>query len=290
MLRHHVNVNAETVDGETALHLAANTNRPETVDVLLEHGADVNAQDDNGSTPLCGAIVNGADYSIRSQLLAHGANPNLANDVGDNALSLAQWLHPDFADLLIQHGAVPKRADPPTVVPLIADLVGVQVGYNGQEALKRQFGEGLHTTGGHPGGFKNWYTRNPTGQIETDGFEHSREGLVLEWLSWSLEPATDPRIPFVRQLPRRAGWLGVVYPGMTMKQVATLTAGKLPSPEKKGDTWTWTDEGFVRPGPTNIIVYTNWTAELTFQNGLLLRIDLRCDGKTAAPLEHDKGG
>lgn len=40
--RGHVNVNVQTLKGETPLHLAIRKNRPDIVHLLLEYGADVN--------------------------------------------------------------------------------------------------------------------------------------------------------------------------------------------------------------------------------------------------------
>ena len=105
-------------------------------------------------------------------------------------LSLALLGHTAIRD---QHKASPyltrkpakTKPDPRTSVPSIARLLGVRVGYNGQKALIHRFGDGLHTVGGHPGGRKLWYTRKPSGYIETDGFCYNDEGLALESLYWS---------------------------------------------------------------------------------------------------------
>jgi hypothetical protein len=277
MLAHGANVNERDERGDTALMLAVSYNRDGMVDCLLKSGANVNAQGAKGETALCDALYRDYDTNIAEHLLAHGANPNIATDSGENALSIARKEeHSDFIHLLLQHGAKapPHRT---TSVPAIARLLGVRVGYNGQDALTRQFGDGLHTTGGHPGGRKLWYTRLPSGLIETDGFDYNDEGLVLESLYWSLDTATDPTIPFVRHLPHHAGWLGVIIPGMTMAQVAQLTSGLLPAPQREGNVWKWTAKGFVRPSRINDGVYTTWTATLTFQNGALDSIDVRIE-------------
>jgi hypothetical protein len=284
MLAHGAHINARDKRRRTALHIAARFDHPDTVDVLLAHGADVNAQDDTGYTALCEGIYYHPNVRIIRQLLEHHADPNLLTNQGDNALSVAQHQeNSHFIPLLLQYGARNKPPDPPTCVPAIAQILGVKVGSNGQEALKRMFGDGLHTIGGHPGGCINWYTHTPVGSISTDGFNYNDEGLALESLSWGLSATTDRSIPFVRLLPQNAGWLGVVTPGMTTEQVSQLTEGKLPTPQKQGNTWIWTAKGFVRPSPVNYDIYTDWTAQLTFQNGILDSIEIRCNGGLRAP-------
>jgi ankyrin repeat protein len=66
LLREHgAELNARTDRGSTPLHVAANYGRVEIVRMLLEHGANVGAEDDEGRTPLHVAAGYGllnADY------------------------------------------------------------------------------------------------------------------------------------------------------------------------------------------------------------------------------------
>ncbi len=71
-----------------AMHLAALSNDPDTLHLLLAAGGDVNARDSDGATPLLWAV--GEDKSQAVQwLLANGADANLENRAG---LSAAQLL------------------------------------------------------------------------------------------------------------------------------------------------------------------------------------------------------
>jgi ankyrin repeat protein len=82
---------------------AAHRDPPRTVAtsrVLLEAGADPNAQRQGGFTPLHEAVLTG-NAKLARLLLAHGANPHLSDDEGDSPLQLAHTgLHPELIALL----------------------------------------------------------------------------------------------------------------------------------------------------------------------------------------------
>jgi len=96
MLQHGAQKNAKDADGFTPLIWSVMFTHFKTVDVLLEHGVDVNAQDQTGNTALINAISPTADPSERSKsatlvrkLLAHRADPNLPNRFGATPLHVA---------------------------------------------------------------------------------------------------------------------------------------------------------------------------------------------------------
>ena len=70
-----------------ALH-AAVTGSFDSVKLLVEAGAPVNAQQDKGWTPLHEA-VNRGDLEMTRYLLAHGADPKQQNDEGKSSIGLA---------------------------------------------------------------------------------------------------------------------------------------------------------------------------------------------------------
>ena len=73
---------------------------------LLEHGADVNAAQQEGFVPLHGAAQNGQPGMIEL-LLEYGADVNPKNAEGLTALAIAvQEGHAGAAELLRQHGAM----------------------------------------------------------------------------------------------------------------------------------------------------------------------------------------
>lgn len=75
----------------------------ETVQLLLEKGAQVNAQDEKGKTALMRAAFAGDTEAVRL-LLEKGAQVNVQDSAGDTALMHAAGNVPSV-ELLLKHGA-----------------------------------------------------------------------------------------------------------------------------------------------------------------------------------------
>lgn len=171
--------------------------------------------------------------------------------------------------------SAPKNGKPKTSVPAIALVLGVRVGWNGQERLERRFGSGVRSIGGHSGGVETWRTQSPVGKIVTEGFNYNDEGEVLETIEWTLGKAAGS-IPLARRLPQSSGWLGIISLGMTERQITQLLRDKhLPQPQKSEGNWTWVQKGYVQL--REFVVYRTWTAALGFENGRLTSICVRCE-------------
>jgi ankyrin repeat protein len=98
---------ARSDDDFTALHYAAFFDGPNAAQLLLEHGADVNAYADNelGVHPLNSAAAAGK-RDIAAILLEHGADPNARTRGGFTPLDAARENGDDeLAELLRSHGA-----------------------------------------------------------------------------------------------------------------------------------------------------------------------------------------
>ena len=101
LINHGININAQTLCGETALHLSViyikieNSNE-DTMKILIKSGANINTKDNYGFTPLITAIVNISDnhlLNILKILIDAGVDINSKSIIGNNALMKLCSLH-----------------------------------------------------------------------------------------------------------------------------------------------------------------------------------------------------
>jgi ankyrin repeat protein len=92
-------------DGTTALHWAAHRDDLETAELLIGAGADLNAANHYGVTPLSLACTNGSAAMVQ-KLLKAGANANAAQQTGETAImTAARTGNLEVVQLLLVHGA-----------------------------------------------------------------------------------------------------------------------------------------------------------------------------------------
>merc|ERR1711871_525937 len=86
--------------GFTALHHATIHGHERVAEILLEKGADMNAQDEDGFTPLHHAARRG-NAKLAKVLLDHGANPEVVDKTGKPPVYVARiFKHPQILALL----------------------------------------------------------------------------------------------------------------------------------------------------------------------------------------------
>ncbi|HEY1305987.1 MAG TPA: ankyrin repeat domain-containing protein [Vicinamibacterales bacterium] len=109
--RQKVDVNAPLSDGSTALHWAVESEDLETVGLLLDAGANVNAKNRYSVTPLHVAVSNG-NAAIVGRLLKAGANGDAVDASGEPLLTIAvRGGSIDSLTLLLERGAPANAAD-----------------------------------------------------------------------------------------------------------------------------------------------------------------------------------
>ena len=92
LINHRADIKAEDEDGRTALHRAAENGHNETVLILVEHGAEVNTKEAKyGQTPLHLAALNG-HKAVAQTLLENGAKANLKDSDEWMAIHVAAWI------------------------------------------------------------------------------------------------------------------------------------------------------------------------------------------------------
>ncbi len=74
--------------GKTALHRAAQAGFRRIGEVLIKHGANIEAKDDDGETPLFDAVKSAREDTVKL-LLKHGASATTANKRGRSVMDFA---------------------------------------------------------------------------------------------------------------------------------------------------------------------------------------------------------
>ncbi|MGB3482491.1 MAG: ankyrin repeat domain-containing protein [Mycobacterium sp.] len=98
--------NARDDEGMTPLHFAAQNEISEPVAMLLEAGADASAVSADGTTPLLIASRNTspAGLEIARLLLARGADPTFEKPNGSTALKLAKRMQSPMLGVFAEYG------------------------------------------------------------------------------------------------------------------------------------------------------------------------------------------
>ena len=90
IIKNGADLNAQDINGWTPLHFAAQEGDFDVAKALVKKGANINIRDTNGNTPLWVATMNANDGSnIIDLLLSNGANPNETNDHGVSPIEIS---------------------------------------------------------------------------------------------------------------------------------------------------------------------------------------------------------
>lgn len=135
--------NAYFEDGGTPLALAAYLNRKAIAELLLDHGAEINALSlyELPNIPRNAALhaaIAGKAWETAQLLVERGADVNLADSIGGTPLhNAASRNHPDTIRLLLSKGAEVNRRNKAGHTPL---ALAVARGYGEAAECLREFG------------------------------------------------------------------------------------------------------------------------------------------------------
>ncbi|KAJ1464383.1 ankyrin repeat-containing domain protein, partial [Baffinella frigidus] len=102
LIEHGSDIHTSNERGETALHLAVDTQHLGCVQVLIDKGFRINYQDDEGNTLLHTAVENRKNDSLRL-LLYKGLDPYIKNRNGFTPLGIALYKpNAQFAITILQ--------------------------------------------------------------------------------------------------------------------------------------------------------------------------------------------
>ena len=121
LLNNGADVNAQNNNRDSALSLAVNNNSPELVKLLLAHKPKVDMLDKDGLTPLERAVSQ-HHSDVAELLLEAGAAPDRKYDVGNNRMSPLELatvsLDKPMVEVLLAHRANPNLPDDNGATPL----------------------------------------------------------------------------------------------------------------------------------------------------------------------------
>lgn len=108
LLSHGANINAVNGEDLNALQLAIAENQTDIAKFLIQNGADITAKNSIGFDALRLAAVKGK-WEIIDILIKHGADVNIGQNTGETALLLAvENKHENCVEILLKHNADPS--------------------------------------------------------------------------------------------------------------------------------------------------------------------------------------
>ena len=111
LVEHGAEVTVQDNDGSTPLHFAVWAGNLDVARLLVDHGADVTAQDVHGSTPLHRAVKEGS-VDLAQLLIQHIADVSAEDNHAWTPLHRAVWKGSvDLVRLLLEHGADTRAKD-----------------------------------------------------------------------------------------------------------------------------------------------------------------------------------
>ena len=164
MLAHGAHVNTLNKDGATPLLLACSTAQADAVMLLLEERADPNIAYADGDASLHAAIAADCSKETIQEIIDHGADVNAVNSRGRTALLLGCFYRQmDSVKVLLEAGADPSVADKEGFSCLHAAIDG----HCSKDTLQGLIDHGIHIDATRKDGTNAFLRACSTGQSES---------------------------------------------------------------------------------------------------------------------------
>jgi hypothetical protein len=169
-----------------------------------------------------------------------------------------------------------------TTIPAFARMAGVDIGLSTQADLAKRWGEGKTVTGGHSNSGRVWRVKGAPWILQTDGFEYSSRGLVVDSLSLHQNAGSCHCQDLLDGAPEtRAGkeafaWSGHVVPGMSKDAVMLMLRDMFGPVTVTGDGCEVKAAGFS-PLTSIATPFRAWTTSFVFTNGVLSRLSISAE-------------
>jgi hypothetical protein len=193
--------------------------------------------------------------------------------------------------LLLTATVTPLEADENkglrTLIPQIANIAGIKVGYSSMAKLERQLGKGRVTIGGHSNGARLWRVKGTSWVIYADAFEYSERGAVVDRFEITadrkpgdylpditVDPSPGQHVPYARLTRYELAWAGGISLGIDEDKLLNLLKQKSWTPVKLADGWRVEARGHSPLTSNPLYPYHQWWATFTMKGNSLVKIRL----------------
>lgn len=197
--------------------------------------------------------------------------------VGSICIAVVFWMLTVAAD----RACADENNKPKTVIPKIADIGGIKVGYSSMKELETRLGQGKPITGGHPNGARVWRVKDTSWVISADAFDYSQRGAVVDSFAITESSMLGADAPYARLAKDDFAWLGKIKLGMDEDRLLEALKRTSLVTTKDTDGWLVKAKGWspLMSPPTPL---QEWTARFTIKEKSLTEIRLNAREKIAS--------
>ncbi|MEN6371107.1 MAG: hypothetical protein ABFD64_03755 [Armatimonadota bacterium] len=171
------------------------------------------------------------------------------------------------------------------VIPKIANLAGIKVGFNSIDDTEKKLGHGKVITGGHPQGARVWQFEKKGWILYIDGFNYrsGSDGAVIDVVELMTskrghELIEGGNVPKVSPSYPKLGFWTFLPLGTSYEEAIKLLKQKGLPPEIVKGTILVKAKGISPPMNVNRFEpFRSWQAELDFEKNRLVEITITCD-------------